>query len=139
MANEPHPVDTHVGSRVRLRRTLLGMSQEKLGREVGLTFQQIQKYERGTNRVSSSRLFQLCQILNVPVSFFFDDLSSDVSQGVAKLAETGKPYEYSQFTKRETLEFVRAYHSIGDRDLRMRVFALVKAISARSESDPSID
>src|SRR3546814_3329079 len=70
----PDPVDVHVGGRVRLRRTLLGMSQEKLGSALGLTFQQIQKYERGTNRIGSSRLHQLSRVLDVPVSFFFDDM-----------------------------------------------------------------
>src|SRR5512147_1895392 len=71
----PNPVDIHVGSRVRLRRTLLGLSQEKLGEAVGLTFQQIQKYERGANRIGASRLFEFSRILDVPVSFFFDDMA----------------------------------------------------------------
>ncbi|MFP6756792.1 MAG: helix-turn-helix transcriptional regulator, partial [Alphaproteobacteria bacterium] len=81
MAANPNPVDIHVGSRIRLRRTLLGMSQEKLGKAIGLTFQQVQKYERGTNRVGSSRLFQLAKILDVPVSFFFDDMSAEIASG----------------------------------------------------------
>lgn len=71
----PNPIDVHVGSRVRLRRTLLGLSQERLGEAVGLTFQQIQKYERGANRIGASRLFEFSRILDVPVSFFFDDMS----------------------------------------------------------------
>src|SRR6185369_3833986 len=75
---KPNPVDVHVGARVRLRRTLLGMSQEKLGEAVGLTFQQVQKYERGANRVGASRLFDLSRVLDVPVSFFFDDMSGEV-------------------------------------------------------------
>jgi len=74
MAANPNPIDVHVGSRVRLRRTLLGMSQEKLGEALGLTFQQVQKYERGVNRIGASRLYHLSQILDVPVSFFFDDM-----------------------------------------------------------------
>ena len=74
MAASPNPIDVHVGKRLRLRRTLLGMSQERLGELLGLTFQQVQKYERGVNRIGSSRLFELGQILDVPVSFFFDDL-----------------------------------------------------------------
>ncbi len=69
MVAKPKPVDIHVGARIRLRRTLLGMSQEKLGKRIGLTFQQIQKYERGANRVGASRLYQLGKVLNVPVSF----------------------------------------------------------------------
>lgn len=134
MASNPNPVDIHVGGRIRLRRTLLGMSQEKLGKAIGLTFQQVQKYERGTNRVGSSRLFQLAKVLNVPVSFFFDDMPNEVSGGNAALAEPGKPFEHNPFTKRETLELVRAYHKIGDRSVRKRVFELVKAIASDSES-----
>src|SRR3982074_632911 len=70
---KPNPVDVHVGSRVRLRRTLLGMSQEKLGEAIGLTFQQVQKYERGAHRTGASRLHELSRVLDVPVGFFFDD------------------------------------------------------------------
>ena len=110
------------------------MSQEKLGKAIGLTFQQVQKYERGTNRVGSSRLFQLAKVLNVPVSFFFDDMPNEVSGGGPALAEPSKPFEHNPFTKRETLELVRAYHKIGDRGVRKRVFELVKAIASDSES-----
>ena len=78
-ADKPNPIDVHVGSRVRLRRTLLGMSQEKLGDAIGLTFQQVQKYERGANRIGASRLFDLSRVLDVPVSFFFDDMASDTA------------------------------------------------------------
>lgn len=74
---KPNPIDIHVGSRIRLRRTMLGMSQEKLGESLGITFQQIQKYEKGTNRVGASRLQNISQILNVPVSFFFEDAPGD--------------------------------------------------------------
>ena len=137
MASNPNPVDIHVGGRIRLRRTLLGMSQEKLGKAIGLTFQQVQKYERGTNRVGSSRLFQLAKVLNVPVSFFFDDMPTEVSGGHTGHAEPGKPFEHNPFTKRETLELVRAYHKIGDRGVRKRVFELVKAIAADSEALPA--
>src|SRR3546814_14208536 len=75
----PNPVDVHVGGRVRLRRTLLGLSQEKLGEALGLTFQQVQKYERGANRIGASRMFDLSRVLDVPVSFFFDDMPQDVA------------------------------------------------------------
>src|SRR5512143_3127512 len=75
----PNPIDVHVGSRVRLRRTLLGMSQGRLGDAIGLTFQQVQKYERGTNRVSSSRLFDLARVLDVPVSYFFEEMAASTS------------------------------------------------------------
>ncbi len=134
MASNPNPVDIHVGGRIRLRRTLLGMSQGKRGKAIGLTFQQVQKYERGTNRGGSSRLFQLAKVLNVPVSFFFDDMPNEVSGGKSAFAEPGKPFEHNPFTKRETLELVRAYHKIGDRSVRKRVFELVKAIASDSEA-----
>src|SRR5690348_14474320 len=75
----PSPIDVHVGSRIRLRRTLLGMSQERLGEALGLTFQQVQKYERGVNRVGASRLFDLSRVLDVPISFFFDDMPDSVA------------------------------------------------------------
>src|ERR1700761_1105774 len=77
--SRPSPIDVHVGSRIRLRRTLLGMSQERLGDSLGLTFQQVQKYERGVNRVGASRLFDLSRVLDVPISFFFDDMPDSLS------------------------------------------------------------
>ena len=127
MAENPDPVDIHVGSRVRLRRTLLGMSQEKLGSALGLTFQQIQKYERGTNRIGSSRLHQLSRVLDVPVSFFFDDMPG--SGGQPGVAEGGQAsFDQEQLSKRETLELVRAYYRIGDLAVRARLFDLVKAL-----------
>jgi len=76
-SDKPNPIDVHVGTRVRLRRTLLGMSQEKLGDALGLTFQQVQKYERGANRIGASRLYDLSRVLDVPVSFFFDDIKAE--------------------------------------------------------------
>ena len=85
----PNPVDVHVGTRMRLRRTLLGLSQEKLGAAIGLTFQQVQKYERGANRISASRLFDLARILDVPVSFFFDDMPDAVQSSSPSAVITG--------------------------------------------------
>ena len=115
MASVPNPIDIHVGSRVRLRRTLLGMSQEKLGEAVRLTFQQIQKYERGVNRIGSSRLYQLSQILDVPVSFFFDDMPPLDGRALPGLREgPPQPFEKDPLVKRETLELVRAYYRITD-------------------------
>ena len=111
MASVPNPVDVHVGKRVRLRRTLLGLSQEKLGLALGLTFQQVQKYERGANRIGCSRLYHLTQILDVPVSFFFDDMPA-FEEGAAPGMREGpaKPFEPDPLAKRETLELVRAYY-----------------------------
>ncbi len=96
-----HPVDVHVGARMRQRRTLLGMSQEKLGTAVGLTFQQIQKYERGSNRIGSSRLFEFAKVLDVPVSYFFDEMPSNALAGrpvsgrgkKGGFGEAGTPFE----------------------------------------------
>jgi transcriptional regulator with XRE-family HTH domain len=78
-SGKPNPIDVHVGSRVRLRRTLLGMSQEKLGEAIGLTFQQVQKYERGANRIGSSRLFDLARVLDVPVAYFFEEMTPETA------------------------------------------------------------
>ncbi len=130
----PRPVDVHVGRRVRLRRTLMGMSQEKLGQAIGLTFQQIQKYERGANRIGASRLFELSRILDVPVSFFFDDMPDEVKaragragQGLSDQEQL--PYEPDPLARRETLELVRAYYRIGSPQVRKRLFELVKSIA----------
>ena len=134
MVNKPNPVDVHVGSRVRLRRTLLGMSREKLAATVGPTFQQIQKYERGTNRVGSSRrLFQFGQILGVPVSFFFDDRPEEIVRGQPRAAlKSSKRFQQDQFARREALELVRAYYKIRNPVVRKRVFELTKAIAGVS-------
>ena len=132
----PHPVDVHVGGRVRLRRTLLGMSQEKLGEALGLTFQQVQKYEKGMNRIGSSKLYQLTRILDVPVSFFFDDMSeataSEDSSAPTKV-NGREVVEKDPMLKRETLELVRAYYRITDPTARKRLFDLAKSIAALSD------
>ncbi len=135
----PNPVDIHVGGRVRLRRTLLGMSQERLGESVGLTFQQIQKYERGANRIGSSRLFEFSRILDVPVSFFFDDMPEDIKTREGQFAralqeDDQSPYEPDPLTKRETLELVRAYYRVTDPKVRKRLFELTKSL-AKMEGD----
>jgi transcriptional regulator with XRE-family HTH domain len=134
-SDKPNPIDVHVGSRVRLRRTLLGMSQEKLGEAIGLTFQQVQKYERGANRIGASRLYDLSRVLDVPVSFFFDDINPEAA--AAALAATGagdgedsaQRYEPDPMMRRETLELVRAYYRIPDSQIRRRLFDLTKAIA----------
>jgi transcriptional regulator with XRE-family HTH domain len=129
----PNSVDVHVGSRVRLRRTLLGMSQKKLGNALGLTFQQVQKYERGTNRIGSSRLYVLSRILDVPVSFFFDDMAQEIAVGQPGFAEAAQVlFDQDNLAKRETLELVRAYYKIKDVPVRKRLFDLVKAIGGQT-------
>ena len=130
--NRPSPIDVHVGSRIRLRRTLTGMSQERLGEALGLTFQQVQKYERGVNRVGASRLYDLSRVLDVPISFFFDDMPDPATgHGLHGLAERpdglSAPVD-DPMAKRETLELVRAYYRITDPAVRKRVFELVKSM-----------
>jgi transcriptional regulator with XRE-family HTH domain len=144
MPDKPNPIDVHVGRRLRLRRTLLGMSQERLGQLLGLTFQQIQKYERGVNRIGSSRLYELGQILDVPISFFFDDMAQD--GGAPELLAPGlaeDPADFAfdardlQLEKRETLELVRAYNRIPDPAVRKRLFELAKALANLHDRAPN--
>ncbi len=130
----PNPVDIHVGSRVRLRRTLLGLSQEKLGEAIGLTFQQIQKYERGANRVGASRLFALSRVLDVPVGFFFEEMPPELtgkgSKGMLGLADAPQvEFSADPLAKRETLELVRAYYRIKNAGVRKRLFDLAKSLA----------
>lgn len=125
-AGNPNPIDVHVGARVRLRRTLLGMSQERLGEALGLTFQQVQKYERGANRVGASRLFDLARALQVPVGFFFDDLPDGVAEGGPPSAPTP---DDDPMQRRETIELVRAFYRIDDSMARRRLFELTRSIA----------
>jgi transcriptional regulator with XRE-family HTH domain len=130
----PNPIDVHVGTRIRLRRTLLGLSQEKLGEAIGLTFQQVQKYERGANRVGSSRLFDLSRVLDVQISYFFEDMPSNIEEkSPSRLMGLSSPpameYEPDPMAKRETLELVRAYYRIPDAAVRKRIFELIKSIA----------
>ncbi|HEY1504927.1 MAG TPA: helix-turn-helix transcriptional regulator [Stellaceae bacterium] len=129
-SDKPNPVDVHVGSRVRLRRTLLGMSQEKLGDALGLTFQQVQKYERGANRVGASRLYDLSRVLDVPVSYFFEEFADATPSPTGVSEAAGDPYQVNPMMKRETLELVRAYLRIADPQIKRRVFELTKALAS---------
>ncbi len=134
--SRPSPIDVHVGTRIRLRRTLLGMSQERLGEALGLTFQQVQKYERGVNRVGASRLFDLSRVLDVPISFFFDDMPETLAgsfgaqpnRRAAGLPEAGGGFPDDTLNRRETLELVRAYYRITDPNVRKRMFDLIKSM-----------
>ena len=131
----PNPVDIYVGARLRLRRTLLGISQDKLGQALGLTFQQVQKYERGANRIGSSRLYQLGLILHVPVSYFFDEMPPDVAMPQGARGAPGfedqaqQPYGDDSLNRRETLELARAYYRITDPKVRKQLFELTKSLS----------
>ena len=126
----------NVGKRVRLRRTLLGVSQEQLGVELNITFQQVQKYERGANRISASRLWDISQILDVPISYFFDDMSENtmrssprwLSRGDAIDAMTRQPLK-NQMARSETLELAHAYYTIEKLMVRKRAAEMVKSIA----------
>ncbi len=136
----PRPVDAHVGGRVRLRRTLLGLTQEKLGAAISLTFQQVQKYERGTNRIGSSRLYELSKVLDVPVSFFFDDMPPEVAGGFPGLpAGTTEvrraAYEIDTLPRRQSLELARAYSRIESDEARKRLFELTKTIAKAGDTE----
>ncbi len=132
------PIDAHVGARIRLRRTLMGMSQERLGEALGLTFQQVQKYERGVNRVGASRLFDLSRVLDVPISFFFDDMPEPLatlhgtystSRATGGFADGQDGFGTDEvLNRRETLELVRAYYRINEPSVRKRVFDLIKSM-----------
>jgi transcriptional regulator with XRE-family HTH domain len=131
----PNPIDKHVGSRVRMRRMMLNMSQEKLGDALGLTFQQVQKYEKGTNRIGASRLQQISHILQVPVSFFFDGAPHvpGMPRGEG-LAEAPSPAYVSDFlATSDGLALTKAFTRIGDSKLRRRIVDLVEQIAANEK------
>ena len=134
-AKTPNPVDKHVGSRVRMRRIMLGMSQEKLGEALGLTFQQVQKYEKGTNRVGASRIQQISEILQVPVSFLFEGGPSGAANG-ASFGEAASPAYISDFlATSEGLALTRAFTRISDAKLRRSIVDMVEQIAAREGPD----
>ncbi|MEL0076475.1 MAG: helix-turn-helix transcriptional regulator [Alphaproteobacteria bacterium] len=129
-------IDMHVGKRIRLRRTLLGMSQEQLGSELDITFQQVQKYERGANRVSASRLWDISQIPDSPINYFFDDMSENTMRSSPRRVSRGADdvdlsdeQTKDPMARRETLELVRTYYSIKTPLVRKRVSDMVKSIA----------
>jgi transcriptional regulator with XRE-family HTH domain len=131
----PNPVDKYVGSRVRMRRIMLGMSQEKLGEALGLTFQQVQKYEKGTNRVGASRIQQISEILQVPVSFLFEGGPSGTT-GSEGFSEGTSPAYISDFlATSEGLALTRAFTRITDAKLRRSIVEMVEQIAAREGPD----
>ena len=136
--DHPNPIDVHVGSRVRLRRTLLGLSQEKLGEAIGLTFQQVQKYERGTNRIGASRLWELSAVLEVPVQFFFGEMAPETLAEMSRITthrpapelEGAAPIaQPTSITRPETLELIRAYDRIPIASVRRRLYELTKTLA----------
>lgn len=133
---KPNPIDIHVGSRIRLRRTMMGMSQEKLGESLGITFQQIQKYEKGTNRVGASRLQNISSILSVPVSFFFEDAPGENGDGRGGLSEPSGPnYVVDFLSSPEGLQLNRAFVRIEDPKVRRKLIELAKALASEEAVD----
>ena len=127
---KPHDVDIHVGGQLRLRRSALGLSQDQLGAAIGLSFQQVQKYERGANRIGASRLYEMSKVLHIPVSYFFEGF------GGLSLAEEGdSSYQPDPVMKRETLELMRAYHQILDSKQRRKILKLVQALAEESQRE----
>jgi transcriptional regulator with XRE-family HTH domain len=130
----PNPIDRHVGSRVRMRRMMLSMSQEKLGDALGLTFQQVQKYEKGANRIGASRLQQISGILQVPVSFFFEGAPSSGTESAGSLDEAPSPAYVADFlATSDGLALTRAFVRIKDAKLRRRIVDLVAQIAGDEE------
>lgn len=124
---QPNPIDIHVGSRIRLRRSMVGMSQEKLGESLGITFQQVQKYEKGTNRVGASRLQNIADTLDVPVSFFFENAPSDGGDG-SGMQESSSNYVVNFLSSSEGLQLNRAFVKISDPKVRKRIIELVRTL-----------
>jgi len=127
----PNPIDVHVGNRIRMRRLLLGMNQETLANALGLTFQQVQKYEGGANRVSASRLSAMAEILGVPISYFFSDLRPDD----AEISPEDQRWR-EQLQRPETIEFIRLYYAIPDPKIRHQFLEMTKSLAESSEGEP---
>lgn len=126
MIKSPDPVDVHVGQRVRARRKMLGLSQTQLGKELGVTFQQVQKYERGTNRIGSSRLFRMSTTLDVPVAYFFEGAETKLpgyNDAIGAL-------DGDAFDRQETKELVEAYYRIADPRIRKKVLGLARLLAS---------
>ena len=134
----PNPVDIYVGSRVKSRRLFLGLSQEDLAKSIGLTFQQVQKYERGTNRISVSRLVDICRALKTPIDYFLEGSFSVGRGGSRKLAVKGfsdtmqEPFEEDPLVKKDVMDLVRAYSKIKSPQLKKQILEMAKALSTSS-------
>lgn len=135
----PHPIDVHVGSRVRLRRMLVGMSQDKLGEALGLTFQQVQKYEKGVNRIGASRVFEISQILDVPIQYFFDNFEGAPSRqyGFAEAPPPPDETFMQLIHSPEGVQLCRYFAEIQDAKVRRRVLDLVRTLAQGEAAQPS--
>lgn len=142
--NEPNPVDVHVGNRIRLRRTVLKITQQQLAKMLGLTFQQIQKYEKGMNRVGASRLWDISRVLDVSMDFFFEDMDDQVINNSPRMLNTHvnmveeRSYSFDDdpMSRKETLELVRAYYKIPNRKIACQIFDLTVSLSKSSSAFP---
>jgi len=135
MRKIPNPIDIHVGARVRMRRVLIGMSQEKLGERLSLTFQQIQKYEKGTNRIGASRLQQISEILGVPVSYFFEGTPVPQPTTSTGFSESASTFVVDFLSTVEGLQLNKAFIRIEDPRVRKKVVELVKALAKDVDAD----
>lgn len=137
--NTPNPVDVHVGKRIRLRRTILHITQQQMADMLGLTFQQVQKYEKGMNRVGASRLWDISRVLEVPMGFFFEDMDADVASqsprminalpDILQVSERQFSFDEDPMKKEETLELIRAYYKITNRAIAKQMFDLMVSLS----------
>lgn len=133
----PNPVDLHVGGRVRMRRKMLGVSQERLAEALGLTFQQVQKYERGANRISASKLYDIARFLSAPISYFFEGLTDPSHGADAQHDATSEQHVHGFLMTSEGLELAAAFPRIGRSKLRRRILDLVRALSDEDEAEPA--
>ena len=137
-----NPVDKHVGERVRMRRMLLGMSQEKLGEQLGLTFQQVQKYEKGVNRIGASRLFDLAHVLGVPIQYFYESMPAAVSGQAAMPGFADKPgdtYVADFLSSRDSVELNKAFARITDPRIRRSIVDMVRSIAGEEAASPQAE
>ena len=130
---QANPIDAQVGSRVRLRRMLVGMSQEKLGERLGLTFQQVQKYEKGVNRIGAGRLYQMAHILGVPISYFYEDVSNEAPPATHVASDRAKPPVMEFLSSGEGLQLALSFMRIREPKVRKRVIDLVKSLADGEE------
>lgn len=125
----PHPVDVYVGKRLRERRNMMGLSQENLAETVGITFQQVQKYERGTNRLSASRLYDFSKKLDIPVGYFFEGYEESTETGYSGMKEPTVHFEYEDMSGREMLELAKAFRRIKNQKTKKTITDMIRAVA----------
>jgi transcriptional regulator with XRE-family HTH domain len=133
-----NPVDVYVGSRLRMRRAMLGLSQNKMGELVGVSFQQIQKYEKGVNRMGSSRLYQISKLLLVPISYFFDgydEAEGNVGSSMIRVSEKGEPFRHKDLDNKEIARLIRQFIKIKDPKTREAFVSMAKALALGGEDE----